>query len=157
MGYIIKIISDIFKPRNGRRGFAASGFTMIELLVVIAIIGLLASLILVRFNDIQRKSRDTRRVVDVDTLVKALGLYNNDFAAYPVYDGYITESDSLSVALKNSSILRSIPLDPINKQLDSIIYKYDYFSDGATFQIQYCMETDSVPYAQQGCENYAKP
>ena len=146
-----------FPPKDSRRDFYALGFTMIELLVVVAIIGLLVSLILVRFNGIQRKSRDTRRIVDVGELAKALNLYNNDFAAYPIYDGYITGSDSVSTALKNYGYLRSIPLDPMNRQVDSITYKYDYSSDGANFQIQYCMETDSVPNTLQGCENYVKP
>lgn len=157
MRYIIKIISDIFKSRNGRRVLAAPGFTMIELLVVVAIIGLLASLILIRFNSVQKKSRDTRRAVDVDTFAKALNLYNNDFSAYPTYDGYITGSDPMSVALKNSGALRAIPLDPINKQVDSVTYKYNYSSDSESFQIQYCMETNSVINTQQGCNNYARP
>lgn len=154
----MKILSSIIiESRNSRRGLAVLGFTMIELLVVVSIIGLLASLILIRFNSVQKKSRDTRRVVDVDTFVKALNLYNNDFSAYPVYDGYITGNDPLSVDLKNSGFLKSIPLDPINKQIDTETYKYDYLSDGLTFQIKYCMETDSVINTQQGCENYAKP
>lgn len=153
----MKIIDDIFVSRNNRRGVFLTGFTMVELLVVMAIIGLLASLILTRFNSIQQKSRDTRRVVDIDTLVKALGLYNNDFSAYPVYIGYITGSDPVSTDLKNYGFLRSIPLDPINKQVDSVIYKYNYSSDSESFQIQYCMETNSVLNTQQGCGNYAKP
>ncbi|MEK7627684.1 MAG: prepilin-type N-terminal cleavage/methylation domain-containing protein, partial [Patescibacteria group bacterium] len=141
-----------FMSRNSRRGF-----TKIELLVVLAIIGLLVSLILVSLGSIKARSRDVRRVVDIDVFIKALNLYNNSFSVYPIYDGYITGEDPLSDALRNSSVLSSIPLDPTNKQVGSIIYKYDYFSDGTNFQIQYCMETDSVPNTNQGCGNYARP
>lgn len=153
----MKIISDVFMSRDDRRRFGTLGFTMVELLVVVAIIGLLVSLILIRINSVQRKTKDTRRVVDIDTFTKALNLYNNDFSVYPIYDGYITGSDPMSVALKNSGVLRAIPLDPVNKQIDSVIYKYNYSSDGESFQIQYCMETNSVINTQQGCDNYVRP
>lgn len=54
------------------------GFTLIELLVVIAIIGLLSSVVLVSLGSARLKSRDARRVADVQELHKALELYNND-------------------------------------------------------------------------------
>ncbi|OWK26705.1 MAG: hypothetical protein US76_02695 [Parcubacteria group bacterium GW2011_GWA2_38_13b] len=158
MNYIVKIINNIVELKNNRRNFGVFGFTMVELLVVVAIIGLVVSLVLASFSIVQQKSRDARRVVDVDTLVKALHLYNNSFSVYPIYDGYITGIDTVSADLKNSNILKSVPLDPINQQVGGIIYKYNYFSsNGVSFQIQYCLETDSIINTKQGCENYARP
>lgn len=52
------------------------GFTLVELLVVIVIVGILATTLLLVINPgaLTAKSRDTRRLADIDTLHKSLGL-----------------------------------------------------------------------------------
>jgi prepilin-type N-terminal cleavage/methylation domain-containing protein len=62
----------MFKRKN-RRGLR--GFTLIELLVVIAIIGILASVVLASLNSARKKSRDSRRVADIEEIRLALELY----------------------------------------------------------------------------------
>lgn len=59
------------------------GFTLIELLVVISIIGLLASIVLVALNSARQKSRDAKRLADVNQISKALDLFYSYCAAYP--------------------------------------------------------------------------
>lgn len=59
------------------------GFTLIELLVVISIVGLLASTVLVAVNNAAMKSRDARRIADINQISKALELYYADNGRYP--------------------------------------------------------------------------
>jgi len=61
------------------------GFTLIELLIVIAILAVLMSVVVIAINpaEMLKKSRDTRRVSDLDSLRTALNLYlseDKDFA-----------------------------------------------------------------------------
>ncbi len=62
---------------------AKDGFTLIELLVVIAIIGILSTLAIVALGSARAKSRDSKRVADMQAIQKALELYYADNASYP--------------------------------------------------------------------------
>jgi len=64
------------------------GFTLLELLIVIAILAILAAAVLVVINpaEILKKSRDTRRVNDLDSLRSALAMYITDVSS-PDLDG----------------------------------------------------------------------
>ena len=71
------------------------GFTLIELLVVIAIIGMLASAVLAALASAKDKSRDARRLQDLNTIRNAVELYANDRAANPgTYGTYYWISDN---------------------------------------------------------------
>lgn len=52
-----------------------SGFTIVELLIVIVVIGILAALVLNSFSGAQAKSRDAKRVTDVQALRKYAAAY----------------------------------------------------------------------------------
>lgn len=126
---------------------------MVELLVVIAIIGLLAGMVVVSMQNIREKARDAQRVSDINSIVAGLGMYHNDFNAYPIYDGYITGSDTLSTALKDSKSLNGIPTDPLNT--DNSRYYYQS-TDGEDYYLQYYLETDSIHGKVKGL-NYVVP
>jgi prepilin-type N-terminal cleavage/methylation domain-containing protein len=75
-------IRRIFMNLNGHNP-AKTGFTLIELLVVIAIIGLLASVVLVSLNNARLKSRDAKRLADINQIAKGFELFFSDFSSYP--------------------------------------------------------------------------
>lgn len=60
-----------------------AGFTLIELLVVIAIIGFLASIVLVALNSARTRSRDAKRLGDMNQMAKAMELFFDSYKGYP--------------------------------------------------------------------------
>lgn len=60
-----------------------SGFTIVELLIVIVVIGILAALVIVTYNGIQQKARDTERKTDIKALQGHFEAYWADQAKYP--------------------------------------------------------------------------
>lgn len=82
------------------------GFTLIELLVVIAIIGILASLALAALNSARVKSRDARRVADLNQIRIALELYfDANSSAYPTDAQWPDVLDPTYIAV--------VPKDPV--------------------------------------------
>ncbi len=59
------------------------GFTLIELLVVLAIIGLIGTLAAVAVNSARERSRDYKRLNDVNEIQIALEQYFNENNSYP--------------------------------------------------------------------------
>jgi prepilin-type N-terminal cleavage/methylation domain-containing protein len=51
------------------------GFTIVELLIVIVIIAILATITIIAYNGIQVRARDSRRLQDMDLIVKGLEIY----------------------------------------------------------------------------------
>ncbi|HOD96767.1 MAG: type II secretion system protein [Candidatus Paceibacterota bacterium] len=75
------------------------GFTLIELLVVIAILAVLMSVVVITINpaEMLKKSRDSRRVSDLDALRTALNLYlseDKDFTSLDNTKAYLSLSGS---------------------------------------------------------------
>jgi len=113
------------------------GFTLIELLVVIFIIGLLASIVVVSVNTARMKSRDARRIADMDSVRGALEMYADANSSYPsTGNGW----GATSVANPSSWIpttgfvpqfLSFLPRDPRNTGN----YYYQYRSDGQNYKV----------------------
>lgn len=90
------------------------GFTLIELLVVIAIIGILATIILVSYNNMQAKSRDSKRKSDLQTMASAMEIYYSDMKVYITGNSNASGAVEISVGTaqkRNSCVLTSVNLD----------------------------------------------
>jgi len=133
-----------------------SGFTLIELLVVLAIIAMLASVIFASMGTAQKKSRDTRRMEDVSSIVKALELYQVGRSRFPksvstiVLDG----TDAVSLTIIGDGAIASMPLDPIHPDYT---YRYNTNSLATNFTITFCLEGNSIPGYAAGCTNTITP
>lgn len=136
------------------------GFTLIELLVVIAIVAVLAGALLIAINpqSMIQKGRDSKRLQDVDTLVKAINL--------ALADGEITLTDTTNCNTCTSAagttavtgagyvpftiptgktglskFIPTLPLDPLNTAPNI----YSYGSDGTNFEVDAVLEhTDNA-------------
>lgn len=61
------------------------GFTIIELLIVVVVIGILGSIVIVSYQGIQQKARNTARVQTVNAIRKNFLLYEAEFGKGPMY------------------------------------------------------------------------
>lgn len=81
---------------------AAKGFTIVELLIVIVVIGILAALVIVTYNGIQQKARDTERKTDINALHGQLEAYQAQNGMYPTLDNInnVSPADFRSTDMK---------------------------------------------------------
>jgi len=146
------------------------GFTLIELLVVIAILAVLMSVVVVTINpaEMLKKTRDTKRISDLDALRTAINLYITD--QKPLVDGCrvsqvgaptFTSCSSIASStaqlpsnnwlgldfstISSGSPLSTIPLDPKNTTSTSATTSYVYYfkssSTSTTFTLLCNMES----------------
>jgi prepilin-type N-terminal cleavage/methylation domain-containing protein len=102
------------------------GFTIIELIVTIVVIGILVTIMIVSYNGIQQRSRDSQRTSDVTKLKIALEKYHADKGQYPAVcsaDDVDCPADSLTSVLV-SNYIALIPHDPINAIDSATDYRY---------------------------------
>ena len=84
----------------GRASRHRGSFTLIELLVVIAIVAILSAVVIITLNpaELLKQSRDSNRLSDLNTLNKALALFEVD-----VVGGSLGSSSTVYVSLPDTS------------------------------------------------------
>ncbi len=129
------------------------GFTIIELLVVLAIIGLLISGVLVGLSQARIRAQDTRRMEDIGQLQRALALYATTFHRYPIAAATttLTGTDTVSTALISAEAIPAIPKDPNASR------SYQYSSTGASYLLEFCLDTNAFPPHGAHCNNTVAP
>ncbi len=129
----------------------------IAALIIITIIILLIILVVYKTLTITgARSRDARRISDVQALYKALALHQTMNSNFPISITPVTidGKDLLSTALIGSKALESPVVDPLHPTYD---YTYSTDDTGGDFTIQFCLEGKGVKEYKQGCDNYIKP
>ena len=127
-----------------KSNISRQGFTIVELLITIVIVAILASLSVSAYSGIQQRTRDARRVSDMNVIVKALEIYKVQTGSYPVPSVTNTISswevssknpDQFLSALKTTGVASSsIPVDPTNNStasLSGFLYRYYRYTAGA--------------------------
>lgn len=102
------------------------GFTLVELLVVIVVLAVLAAIVLPKFMDSGKRSRESALKSDLKLVRNAISLFRNDTGLYPLTLDDLAAttvpakgSDGTSdVALTASSwhgpYIQSVPVDPVS-------------------------------------------
>ena len=126
-----------------------SGFTIVELLIVIVIVGILSTLVIITYNSIQARTRDSARIHSIKSLQKAVEAYYIENGQYPLsangsgnwaghcpnfgnYDTYI---------IGISSYLSRLPTDP---KYDASWNCYLYRSNGTDYMILAHMTMENI-------------
>jgi general secretion pathway protein G len=107
------------------------GFTLIELLIVVAIVGILASIAVVMYNDMQRRARISRASADVRSMASALTMYTMHMGNLPSAIGLLSLSSSNPEGATSGAFLTGVPTPPIGW---SASYSYASSADG-TFTV----------------------
>lgn len=96
------------------------GFTLIELIIVVAIIGFLAVLAIVVLTSATQRSRDSKRVADINSMKKALDIYNGEVGSFP--DISSTTDWITGFGAELEEYISPFPVDP--EHSDGSVYVY---------------------------------
>lgn len=114
--------------KNNKRKYNPA-FTLIELLVVVAIIAVLAVVVIISFSDARAKSRDSKRVSDLNAINSALVQFvetNNKILDGACSNGTWTVNDVLLNHYLVPAYLPVMPKDPKTPNSDYYNQQYIY-------------------------------
>ena len=128
-----------FSTVNTRRHSTSPGFSLIELLIVVAVIGLISAIAIPNLITAIQRARQTRSMADLKTIARAVSLYEQDSAGFPI-----------ETSLVNVENLRSSLQGYMGdfKATDGWRRPFMYISDGRNYTlISYALDgVASLPY-----------
>ncbi|MEI7619994.1 MAG: FISUMP domain-containing protein [Candidatus Falkowbacteria bacterium] len=117
------------------------GFTLVELLLAISIIAVIASLSLLAYGSIRQKSRDTRRVKDIEQIQTALKLYFYNEGSYPTT---LSFGQSLLGSTSSTTYMAILPNNPESKN-DGVCndqnYTYQISPTSTDYKVSFCLSS----------------
>jgi len=118
-------------------GTRRRGFTLIEVLIAVSIVAVLSVIGIVSFSSVNARSRDTKRISDLEQVRSALEMYRSDKGSYPAGTGSFSTLDSLNSTLV-TTYLPTIPTDPKSTVASPIEYYYSPVGASAPYY-SYCL------------------
>lgn len=101
------------------------GFTFVELLVVITIIAVLMAIAAVSYSSTTKKSRDAKRVADMEQIRSALEICRSENGTYP-----LTNEVTTSITCSGNTVLSRYPIGP-----KADVYSYTRTGTGFTYTL----------------------
>lgn len=75
------------------KGHNSSAFTIVELLIVVVIIGILAAIVIVAYNGVQKQAADSAVRSELAQMAKKLEIYKANNGRYPTSSGQLEIAD----------------------------------------------------------------
>lgn len=116
-----------------------TGFTLLELLMVVAVIGILIGMVTIVATGIRIRTRDAKRISNIQEIKTALEEYYFDEHAYP---SAITVGNPLIGPTSNKTYLASIPSNPTPRADGSCPnnnYTYTQDGSGTSYHLVFCL------------------
>ena len=127
---------------------SSGAFTLIELMVSIAIIGFLSAIVLVNVNNAKSKSRDAKRIVDLNQIQVALQFYFDRCGEYPAPTTSnpplipnVAASNGCPTGVTLGTFISQIPVPP--KGGVDTAYRYVVRTDRTDFFLGVRLENDN--------------
>ncbi len=156
----------LYKKWNNK---SLKGFTLLELLIVISVIAILSVALVLVLNpaEILKKSRDSQRIADLNTLKTAIGIYLTTTAA-PSLTCWTATSTSATTTISKTAVdgtawipinfttltggspISNLPIDPTNT-LTTSDYWYKCESTNNTFEVSAKLESQA--YGPSGTDD----
>jgi type II secretion system protein G len=102
-----------------------NGFTLIEVMVAVAIIGILSSVVISSVTESKKRSRDAKRISDINQMKVALELYFDRCGEYPTKPNRtsslpnITANNGCPTGINLQTFINQLPAPPVANE-----YKY---------------------------------
>lgn len=130
------------------------GFTLVEIVLVIGVIAVLSAVVIGNLGEARKKSRDAKRISDLEQIELALRLYKDVHESYPTFDDGDFIGDGGGVDTVLNTYMGGIVKDPINSLSYRYYYDSNYVCNGKTVPvITSVMERDNTGNFTEVCTN----
>lgn len=120
------------------------GFTIVELLIVIVIIGVLASIVVVAYNGITSRAKDSSDKTVASQIAKVAQAYQADNGSYPISNNTLSSTTSASLpAGVNLTQVTTAPTFTTTAAFTS--WADNTVNTGKTFSVKYCSTSTTSP------------